>query len=208
MLQSNSNQARANLRAYITYNFNPEGYTDTPPTEFADVAKFILNVFRGEKAPVGTYADVPESLRFADWCAGLPSVFYAGYFLHSAVDNLGLILEENEAEKAKYSETDAEKYLTSLIYRELVRAETMGNTKSLADKNCPLYTKEHDGTIQRWYLFAWYGPRFAVATVKNAKMSDYKRYYHMNEVGERIFLTRKEANAAPNPPIYSERGEA
>jgi hypothetical protein len=123
MLKANSKQARTKLQAYIMQNFHPEGYTDTPPTEFAGVARLILSTFRREKAPVGTYANTPESLRFADWCAGLPSILYAGYFLHSAVNDLGAILEENEAEKAKYGETDAEKYLTNLIYRELVRAE-------------------------------------------------------------------------------------
>lgn len=64
------------------------------------------------------------------------------------------------------------------------------------DKNTRLYTKEADGTIARWYLFAWYGPRFAVSAVRNAKFSDYKRYYHMNDVQKTIFLTRKEAKDA------------
>lgn len=63
------------------------------------------------------------------------------------------------------------------------------------DKNQRLYTQEKDGSIQRWYLFGWYGPRFAVATVKNAKIYDYMRYYHMDDVGKTIFLSRKEATA-------------
>lgn len=67
---------------------------------------------------------------------------------------------------------------------------------TLADKNCRLYTKEPDGTIQRWYLWSWYGPRFAVATIRNAKLKDYKRYYHMDDVGKTIFLSRKEARQA------------
>lgn len=71
---------------------------------------------------------------------------------------------------------------------------------TMADKNCPLYTKEHDGTIQKWYLFSWYGPHFAVSTVKNAKLHHYKRYYHMDDVGKIIFLTRKAALSAQ--PIY------
>lgn len=51
-----------------------------------------------------------------------------------------------------------------------------------------------DGTIQKWYLWGWVGNRIAVSTVKNAKLKDYKRYYDMNEIGEKIFLTRTEAN--------------
>lgn len=68
-----------------------------------------------------------------------------------------------------------------------------------ADKNFPLYTKEHDGTVQKWYVFGWYGPRFAVSTVKNAKLHDYKRYYHMDDVGKTIFTSRKQALSAPVP---------
>ena len=59
--------------------------------------------------------------------------------------------------------------------------------------NDRLYTLEPDGTIARWYVFGWYGPRFAVSPVRNAKLRDFKRYYHMNEVGKKIFFTRKEA---------------
>lgn len=70
---------------------------------------------------------------------------------------------------------------------------------TMADQNCPLYTKEHDGTIQKWYLFAWYGPRFSVSTVKNAKLHHYKRYYHMDDIGKTIFTSRKEALAALAP---------
>ena len=62
------------------------------------------------------------------------------------------------------------------------------------EKNTRLYTKESDGTIMRWYLFSWYGPRFAVSPVRNAKLKDYKKYYHMDDIGKIIFLTRKEAN--------------
>ena len=65
------------------------------------------------------------------------------------------------------------------------------------DRNDKLYTKEPDGTVYVWYVFGWYGPRIAVSPVKNAKLHDYKRYYHMDEIGSRIFLTRKEAKAAP-----------
>ena len=70
---------------------------------------------------------------------------------------------------------------------------------TLADKNRRLYTKEPDGTIQKWYLFGWYGPNFAVSPVRNAKLHDFKRYYGMNDVGSIIFFTRKEASASNLP---------
>lgn len=63
---------------------------------------------------------------------------------------------------------------------------------TLADTNCPVYTREPDGTIQKWYLYGWYGPNFAVSPVRNAKLRDYKRYYNMNDVGKTVFLKRQE----------------
>ena len=59
--------------------------------------------------------------------------------------------------------------------------------------NQKLYTKEKDGTIQKWYVAAWVGPNIAVSTVRNPKLHDYHKYFHMDEVGKKIFLTRKEA---------------
>jgi len=64
------------------------------------------------------------------------------------------------------------------------------------DYNDILYTREPDGTIAKWYVFAWHGPQFAVSPVRNAKLADYKRCYHMNEIGEKIFFTRKEVKEA------------
>lgn len=62
--------------------------------------------------------------------------------------------------------------------------------------NDKLYTKELDGSVSTWYVFAWYGPRFSVSSVRNAKLKDYKRYYHIDDIGEKIFFTRKEAKAS------------
>lgn len=125
MLKTNSKQARANVRAYILENFTPENYTDTPPQGFPNVAAFILNVFRSEKFPLPQdvqYYRGRELAAFRDWCAGLPSVMDTCYFYNrSAIDDLGAILDETDAEKARYSERDAEQLLTDLIYSELVR---------------------------------------------------------------------------------------
>lgn len=63
------------------------------------------------------------------------------------------------------------------------------------------YAKDADGTVSKWYVVAWYGPRFAVSPVKNAKLSNYTRYYHMYDLGKTIFATRKEANES-QPVFY------
>lgn len=63
-----------------------------------------------------------------------------------------------------------------------------------------LYTKEGDGTIQKWYVWAksYNALKFIVAATKNAGFSAYKKYYSLSDIGVRIFRTRKEAkNADP-----------
>jgi len=65
---------------------------------------------------------VSEGVIFDDWMQGLPSIFGADYYLHcTALDDLGVILEETEAEKARFTEDDAAKLLSSLIFREIKR---------------------------------------------------------------------------------------
>ena len=125
MLKTNSKKARENIKQYIIDNFTPENYTDDAPKTWPEIARFILETFRSEKysAPADyRYYNYNENAAFADWCAGLPSVLDTCYFYNrSAVADLALILEESDAERAKYSESDAERVLTYLIYRELIR---------------------------------------------------------------------------------------
>lgn len=55
---------------------------------------------------------------FKDWVGGLPLGQLFVYMLRrSAVDDLGAILQETEAEKAKYTAEQAEEMLTRLIFR-------------------------------------------------------------------------------------------
>ena len=120
MLRTNSKKANENIRAYIMDNFTPENYTDNPPKDFMEVATFILAVFRKEKMSDFRYHHGNEFAAFTDWCQGLPSVLDTCYYYNrSAVDDLGAILEETAAEKASFSEPEAERRLTWLIYREL-----------------------------------------------------------------------------------------
>lgn len=136
MIRSTSKKAIENLRAYILDIFSPENYVgysipteDDVPTEWNDVCKFILATFRDEKwwcQQDYQYYKGSEQAAFFDWCAGLPSVIDTCYYYNrSAADDLARILEETEEEKNKYSETEAEKMLTWLIYRELRRTERM-----------------------------------------------------------------------------------
>lgn len=113
-------KANENIRAYIMGNFTPENYTGEPPKDFSEVAAFILDIFRKEKMSDFRYRDCNEFAAFADWCQGLPSVLDTCYYYNrSAVEDLGAILEETAEEKARFSEQEAERRLTWLIYSEL-----------------------------------------------------------------------------------------
>ena len=62
-------------------------------------------------------------------------------------------------------------------------------------KDMPLYTKEIDGTIQRWFVWSMSDEHFAVSAKKNATLSSYHKYYLYADIGKTIFKTRKEAAA-------------
>lgn len=123
-------KANENIRAYIMNNFTPESYTNDPPKDFPRVAAFILDTFRKEKMSDFRYNDCNEFAAFTDWCQGLPSVLNTCYYYNrSAVNDLGAILEETAEEKAHFSEQEAERRLTWLIYRELSKGAVKGGAK-------------------------------------------------------------------------------
>ena len=132
MLRTNSKKANENIRAYIMDNFTPENYTDNPPKDFPEVAAFILGVFRTERKRILNcdYYRAIEFAAFTDWCRGLPAVLDTCYYYNrSAIDDLGRILEETAEEKARFTEPEAERRLTWLIYRELSKAAAKREVK-------------------------------------------------------------------------------
>ena len=123
MLKTNSKKALENIRSYIVDNFTPENYNLELSNDFATAAKVIYNCFIEEKSGTNDWGRVAEGVIFDDWMQGLPSIFGADYYLHcTALDDLGVILEETEAEKARFTEDDAAKLLSSLIFREIKKA--------------------------------------------------------------------------------------
>lgn len=112
MLKTNSKKAVENIRAYIMENFDPSNYTENPPDESE---KYYSREYAIKK-------NIPDQAIFREWAAGLPSVLDTCYYYNrSAVADLGKILEETPAEMERYTESQAEKLLTDLIYKELVR---------------------------------------------------------------------------------------
>ena len=125
MLKTNSKKARENIQQYIIDNFTPENYTNEKIEGFENIAAFILKTFRSEKYSLiedRKYYNNQEALAFRDWAQGLPSVLDTCYYYNrSAVDDLGIILEESATEKSRYTEAEAENLLTIMIYCELTR---------------------------------------------------------------------------------------
>lgn len=119
MLRTNSKQAISNIRAYIINNFDGTNYGIETPETFEEVARVIYNTFADEYLYEYNRRRNEQEV-FTEWCSGLPSILDTCYFYNrSAVEDLGDILEETEAERSKYTEEQAEKYLTYLIYREI-----------------------------------------------------------------------------------------
>ena len=126
MLRSNSKKAIENIKKYIVDHFDCSGHDlEKEPETFPEIACFILETCWEEKrynAPE-RFEKIPTQDTFIDWCQGLPSVLDTCYYYNrSAVTDLGDILEETEAERNKFSEQDAERMLSCLIYRELTHA--------------------------------------------------------------------------------------
>lgn len=128
MLRSNSKKAIENIKNYVIKNYNPDGYEDNSEeynaTTFKEMAACILKDVRRVKGyEVRKYKRYGWEEAFADWASGLPGLLDTCYYYNrSAVDDLGTILEESEAEKERFDESQAEKMLSHLIFRELNKA--------------------------------------------------------------------------------------
>lgn len=122
MLKTNSKKARENIRAYIMDNENTAEYADATCSTFEEVAAAIYADFdRVTNTPINRRTSLQD--RFAEYAAGLPSIIDTCYYYNrSALDDLANILEETDAEKAKYTEEQAEKMLSYLIFREIERS--------------------------------------------------------------------------------------
>ena len=125
MLRTNSKKAIENLKKWTVDHFDADGYDDFNGNEndFSECAKFIYRVFLREKYEGAEkyYRNARMQDVFADWCADLPSVLNTAdyYYTRRAVDVLGEILEQSEEERNRYTESEAEKCMTYLLYRTI-----------------------------------------------------------------------------------------
>ena len=125
MLKTNSKKACENIRAYIVDKADGTNYDVDLPKTFEGVARWILGTFRKEyysRPEDKQYFHNNEQAAFISWTQGLPSALDCCFWYNRpAVDDLGNILEQTEAQRNKYSEDAACKMLASLIYRELAK---------------------------------------------------------------------------------------
>lgn len=119
MLRSNSKAVVEKIHKYIVDGINPDYFGLAEEPDFPEACKLILQACEDEKF----YNRIRSGLdTFRDWAKGLPSALNTCYYYNiNAVDLLADWLEETEAEKSKYSESEAEEIITRLIYRELTK---------------------------------------------------------------------------------------
>ena len=127
MLKLNSKKAMQNLYDYLlAWDFdylaeraNYDGFQ--LGRDAAQVLPYIWRIFQSEKKwEIGRYG-APAAFR--DWAAGLAlGGLFCYMYNRSAVDDLGAILEETDAEKARFTESQAEDRLTGMLYRLIEKA--------------------------------------------------------------------------------------
>lgn len=117
MLKTNSRQARENLKAYImtSWNIEPEDQSRTWEETQQDIRESFY--FQAYSSEYERKQNKQEA--FKNWLSGLPHGL-GDFFLCQAVEDLGSILNQTEAERTKYTEDQASESLAYLIYREVM----------------------------------------------------------------------------------------
>lgn len=121
-LKTNSKKAKENIKKYLRETAG-EFFADNG-TESEQIDTELYSLIWGYF--VNTYAKgdyrygrMNTQDLFEHWAQGLPMGATFDYYLSTAVDTLGDILEETEDERSRYNQDAAEKLLTGLIYREV-----------------------------------------------------------------------------------------
>lgn len=118
MLKTNSRQAKENLKSYImtSWNLEAEQQGRTWEETQEDIKEsFYFQAYRSEYERKQNKQEA-----FKNWLSGLPHGL-GDFFLCQAVEDLGNILEQTEAERNKYTEDQASESLAYLIYREVMQ---------------------------------------------------------------------------------------
>ena len=136
MLKSNTKKARLNLMRYIRTASAPYYIENCGnPADITDdeLCALILDEFKQNwshefERNFRRCAAIPYQKMFLDWGSGLTAGGLFDFYYHcNASDILGDILEETDAERAQFTEEQAETRLGYLIFAEVLhRAEKSG----------------------------------------------------------------------------------
>lgn len=128
-LRTNTKQARKNIIDYILEDMDyitERAEYDNITVDAAEPEKvlaYIYKIFLEEYGWAVTRCRQSYQEAFTNWAAGLAmGGLFCYYYNIDAVELLGDILEETEAERNKYNQEQAENMLTYLIYRECEKA--------------------------------------------------------------------------------------
>lgn len=121
MLKTNSRQVKEKIKEFIIINFDASSHDreDLNGASYEKKVAFIAECCWHEGHEVKKCGSSYQEM-FINWCAGLPSVLDTAlyYCRCSAVDLVGNILEQTKEERAKYTEVEAERLTSYLIYKE------------------------------------------------------------------------------------------
>lgn len=138
MLKSNSKKAIERIKDYVCNHVNfdydsvnekyyyvidlEKRYENGENIDMFSVYAHALYNIMYEEVIVGSKIKRSFQEYFIYWCQCLPSCFDTCYYVNrSACDDLGDILEQTAEQRYKYSESEAEEKLSSLIFREIYK---------------------------------------------------------------------------------------
>ena len=138
MLKTNSKKARENLKNYIMHYTediaSDYGYDENFLKDYNNRCFVIFKIFMIEKrSEFDLYNNKINGFEvFKSWASGLAlNDLFCYWYNRPAKKDLHIILEQTEKEQEKYTENQAEVFLTKLIYDAVIRGynKFMSKTK-------------------------------------------------------------------------------
>jgi hypothetical protein len=115
MLKTNSKQVKAKVRGYILANFI---YEDQPHETESETLDLVARCFIEAEYSSGYQRSQNLQEAFIWWLQGLPCGL-GDWYLCRAVDLVGDWLEQTTEERNQYSEQQAERLASYLVFKEV-----------------------------------------------------------------------------------------
>ena len=115
MLKTNTKKVKEKVRAYIMDSFN---YDDEPNETEAATFDKVARCFIEANYSKGYQRSQNMQEAFIWWLQGLPYGL-GDWYLSSAVDLVGGWLEQTKEERERYSEQEAERQASYMIFKEI-----------------------------------------------------------------------------------------